>query len=158
MRNDIEDAVSIRDPEGAQATGSAVAAASSPITARLLGFTERLPEKYADDPLFKTIYLDPMWIWVAEQDGRVIGYLIAAPAHNSNVTLLRVRIDEEVPPHGLLVLSREFFRDMRKRNIQGMFSHFDLSVKTERQIAYGMVKFLGGKVFINVCAPIPKES
>ena len=153
MLNDTGGAVSIRD--GAE---SSVAAVPSPITARLLGFTERLPEKYADDPLFKTIYLDPMWIWVAEQEGVLVGYLIAAPAHNRNVTLLRVRMDADVPPHGLLTLAREFFRDMRARNVQGMFSHFDLSVEAERRIAYGMVKFLGGKVFINVCAPIPKES
>lgn len=155
MLNDFEGAVSIRD-SGAAATGSAVAAVPSPITARLLGFTERLPVKYADDPLFKTIYLDPSWTWVAEQEGEIVGYLLAAPA-GTNVTLLRVRMDANVPPHGLLVLGREFFRDMRIRGVQGMFSHLDLSTEVERRIVYGMMKFLGGRVFINICAPIPKE-
>lgn len=126
------------------------------LAARTLLYGEYLPQKYSDDLLLKQILLNPDWTWVIEEDSRIIGYLIAAPV-NQWALLLRVRMDEGAPPHGLLVLIRQFFHDMRMRNIQGMFSHFDMTVDAENRLALSFVKFLGGKMFMNVCCAIPKE-
>ena len=126
------------------------------VTARLLDSDEVLPTKYADDPLFKVMKYDPNWVWVVERETKVIGYLITTPVYPM-VTLLRLRMDDDAPAHSVIVLLRKFFHDVRQRTFKTMNSQFDLTEEAEKKLAYGMVKFFGGRMFVNVVAPLPKE-
>lgn len=126
------------------------------LAARLLRVGEVLPEKYDSDPLFQVMKYDPNWVWVLEEEGQVAGYLITTPTYPM-VTMLRVRIDDSTSASGLIVLLRQFFHDIRQRTFQTVSSHFDMTEETEKRLAYCMVKLLNGRMFVNVCAPLPKE-
>ena len=93
-----EGSVSIRDIEAGGATGAGLAAEPSPITCRVLGPNGVLPDKYADDTLWKVAKPDPQWIWVLERDGQMVGFLATAPTYPM-ITMLRLRIDELVHRH-----------------------------------------------------------
>lgn len=117
-----------------------------------------LPERYFADPLFGAIYFRPEWCWVAERAGEIIGYLFAPPAEGGRmVTLMRLKMDQDAPEHAMLVLLRQFFRDAGARGIQGTYSHFDPTIATEWRLADLMLRRFGGRLFLNVCAPMPKK-
>ena len=128
------------------------------VICRLLRAGEELPEKYAGDPLFQFMKYDPDWVWVVErkEDEKIIGYLVTTPVYPM-VTMLRVRMDEDAPAHSVIVLLRRFFDDVRRRTFRQMNSQFDMTEEAEKKLAEGMVKFFGGRMFVNVVAPLPKE-
>lgn len=129
------------------------------VFARQLLPGEHLPERYFGDPLFGAIFFKPDWCWVIEQHNEIIGYLFAPPCEGEKaVTMMRLKMDDNAPEHSVLVLLRQFFRDCRARGVTATFSHFDPMEETENRLAALMVKCFGGKLFWNVCAPIPKES
>lgn len=135
---------------------STSAVAVEQVSARLLRSGEQLPLRLIDDWLLQLIKLDSNWIWIAEKDSVVIGCLVAMPQYPM-VNMLRLRMDSDAPHHGMLVLLRQFFRDCRQRTFQSMCCQFDMNVTIENRLGMCMAKRFGGKTFVNVCAPLPKE-
>ena len=129
------------------------------IVVRLLRTGERLPDKFRPDPVIDVLQLDPEWVWVAERDGQVIGFIVAADCHKV-VHVLRATIDPAAPRASLLIMLRQFFADCRTRGAIGFFSYFNMDRADERQLAR-IVSRIGGRVLFEsdlcVGAPLPKE-
>lgn len=126
------------------------------VSARLLRPGEQLPLQLIDDWLLQLVKLDHNWIWVAEKDSVAIGCLVTLPQYPM-VNMLRLRMASDAPPHGMLVLLRQFFRDCRQRTFQSACCQFDINVTVDNRLAMCMAKRFGGQTFVNICAPLPKE-
>lgn len=98
-------------------------------------FLERLPEALKEGESWELLSIDPEWVWLAEDGGKVVGILIAAPCHGM-VFIWRVKMLPEASYWSLGKLFRNFIRDLRKRKCLGYIAFLDLvGQKNEQAIA-----------------------
>lgn len=96
--------------------------------------------------------IDPEWVWVAEKGGRLIGCIVASPAHGTAI-VWRVVSDGSC----LLPLLRTFYRDIRKRGCMGYMTIVDPRIKEQAKLQKVMERGKGGIVadgFTLIAAPV----
>ncbi|SRR5713226_6799215 len=73
------------------------------------------------------------FVWVAEQDGKVIGTLMASPCHGL-IFLARLRVDKSAPISTVTFLFRKCIKDCLDRGFKGYFTFIDPSREIERRM------------------------
>lgn len=99
--------------------------------------TRTLREKEAMPQGMQTGYesmpLMSEWVWVAEDKGRAIGVLLAAPCHGL-VYVMRLCVQEKENKIASLLLLRACMKDSRSRGFTGFFFHVNPTEAVDRQI------------------------
>lgn len=72
------------------------------------------------------------FVWIAEQTGKVIGILMAAPCHGV-LFLVRARVEKDAPKITISLLFRKCMRDAVDRGFKGFFTFIDPTIETERR-------------------------
>ena len=91
-----------------------------------------IPEALREGENWEYLQLDPHWIWLAEDDDRVVGILVAGQCHGL-VFIWRVKMLPEAPHWALGKLFRRFIRDLRKRGCVGYITFLDVVAKPYEQ-------------------------
>jgi hypothetical protein len=89
----------------------------------------------------------PEWIWVVERDGKIVGLLIAAPAHIVAI-LLRVVSTSEAHPNDMRALLIRVMHDIKERGFKGYITWLDPSREIENSLL-SIVELSGGVKFPN---------
>lgn len=85
--------------------------------------------------------IDGDWAWIAEKEGRINGFLAAAPCHGI-VMVLRFVMRPGSPFETLPLLLRQFVRDCRNRGYIGFFTPLNPDRPAEKALQ-GMMHKLG---------------
>lgn len=72
------------------------------------------------------------FVWIAEQDGKVIGMLIAAPCHGL-IFFVRIRTEANSPNMTVPLLFRKCVADCFARGFKGYFTYIDPARDAERK-------------------------
>lgn len=101
------------------------------ICVRTLREDEAMPQHlgtgYEQMPIMKS------FCWVAEQEGKIIGVLLAAPCHGI-VYLIRLCVEKGAPVITAGLLFRKCLRECKEAGFVGYFAHIDPSRETEREL------------------------
>jgi hypothetical protein len=101
-------------------------------------------------PEFKTGFETgsmPEWIWLAERDGKVVGMLVAAPAHIV-VILLRLISTPEAHPNDVRTLLIRVMHDIKERGFKAYVTWLDPTREIENSLLE-IVELSGGVKFPN---------
>jgi hypothetical protein len=93
-----------------------------------------IPDALKDGEAWPILDLDPEWAWVAYEEDRIVGLLIAAPCHGM-VFLWRIKMLPSAKPTALLHLLRRFIRDIRARGCLGYIAMLDMTRPLEQALA-----------------------
>jgi hypothetical protein len=85
------------------------------------------------------------FVWIAEEDGKVIGMLMASPCHGL-VFLARLRIEKYAPASTVTCLFRKCIKDCLDRGFKGYFTFIDPSREIERRMLPICVKAGGMQI------------
>lgn len=72
------------------------------------------------------------FVWVAEQDGKIVGALMAAPCHGL-IFFVRVRAEKGASSMVVPLLFRKCVKDCKERGFVGYFTFIDPSLEAERK-------------------------
>jgi hypothetical protein len=81
---------------------------------------------------YESMPIETNWVWVAEEDGKPVGVLMAAGCHGM-VYIMRLCIPKKSRIAAFLLL-RACLRDSQSRGFQGFFFHIDPTMETDRHI------------------------
>jgi hypothetical protein len=101
------------------------------INVRTLRDGEAMPQHLGTG--FESMPVMNSFVWVAEQDERIVGILMAAPCHGL-LFLVRLRVLEGSPATVTLALFRRCIRDSKEMGFRGYFSYIDPQKETEAQL------------------------
>lgn len=79
---------------------------------------------------FEAMPVMKSFCWVAEQDSRIVGILMAAPCHGL-IFLVRVRVTDGAPIATTALLFRHCMRDAKAMGFVGYFSYIDPKRESE---------------------------
>jgi hypothetical protein len=85
------------------------------------------------DTGFEQMEVMKSFCWVAENEGKIVGILMAAPCHGI-VFLVRLRVEKTAPVSATSLLFRKCVRDCHKRGLKGYFTFVDPSREAERRM------------------------
>lgn len=128
----------------------------SGLSSRLLAPLERLPSTLSE-PTTEKLRLDHNWVWVAEHNGVVVGFLIACECHGLAL-VLRIRMEREAPNYALNTLVRRFAGDVLDRGCFGWMSFFEMQSDIDKRLlllARSMNGAIMGRPMVAVCAKLP---
>ena len=97
---------------------------------RTLRDSELMPEGFATG--FEKMPVMREWCWIAEEDGKPVGILIAAPCHGI-VYLMRL-CTKDGHSADVFLLLRHFFADTRARGFMGYMLHVDPTRPVESKL------------------------
>jgi hypothetical protein len=89
----------------------------------------------------------PSWIWVAEREGKIVGLVIAAPAHIVAI-LLRLVSTPEAHPTDVRALLIQVMHDIKERGFKGYITWLDPTREIENSLL-SIVEMAGGVKFPN---------
>jgi hypothetical protein len=92
------------------------------VSVRTLREEEPMPQHLGTG--FEAMPVMKSFCWVAEQDERIIGMLMAAPCHGL-IFLVRLRVAEGAPVTTTALLFRHCMRDAKAMGFIGYFSYID---------------------------------
>lgn len=99
---------------------------------RTLQVGEALPTEL--DVGFEHAHLEPRWVWVYEDEGRIVGCVVAAPCHGI-VHLLVVRATAEAPKDWLLITLRQAIVDVKERGYTGVMVFIEVGRPIDLKLA-----------------------
>lgn len=79
---------------------------------------------------FESMPVMKSFCWVAEQDGQIVGILMAAPCHGL-IFLVRLRVIKGAPVTTTHLLFRHCMRDAKAMGFVGYFSYIDPKRESE---------------------------
>lgn len=88
---------------------------------------------------------DGDWAWIAEKEGRINGFLAAAPCHGI-VMVLRFVVRAHAPFDTLPLLLRRFVRDCRNRGYIGFFAPLNPDRPHEKKLMQMMMKLGAARI------------
>lgn len=71
------------------------------------------------------------FVWIAEQDGKVIAVLLASPCHGL-IFFVRISAEKDAPSMAVPLLFRRCVQDCTKRGFTGYFTYVDPARTAER--------------------------
>ncbi len=101
------------------------------ITVRTLKPDEPMPQHL--DTGFEQMPVMKDFVWIAEQEGKVIGALMASPCHGL-VFFVRLRTEKDAPEMTVHLLFRKCIKDCRERGFAGYFTFIDPAREAERKL------------------------
>ncbi len=101
------------------------------ITVRTLKPDEPMPQHL--DTGFEQMPVMKDFVWIAEQEGKVIGALMASPCHGL-IFLARLRLMKNAPLSTVTTMFRKCIRDCLDRGFKGYFTFIDPSREIERKM------------------------
>lgn len=82
---------------------------------------------------FHSLPLDGQWIWLAEQDDKVLGMAMASPMHGI-LFLMRMLVVEDAPPTIALSLIKRMGKDSKARGCFGYMCLLDPKQPAEMKL------------------------
>lgn len=101
------------------------------ITVRTLGPKEAMPQHL--DTGFERMEVMNEFVWIAEQAGKIIGILMAAPCHGL-IFFVRLRTEKGAPAMAVHLLFRKCINDCKQRGFKGYFVYVDPNIEAERRL------------------------
>ena len=102
------------------------------VTARLLRPGEKLPEGMVHGIEWLG-QLNEQWVWVAIEQGQIVGVLLAAPVHGIAL-IMKLNMSPQAPKTALVPLLRRFLADAKRRHLKGYITWFDEKQYAERKL------------------------
>ena len=72
------------------------------------------------------------FVWIAEEDNKIVGSLLASPCHGL-IFFVRLRVVDDASTMTVPLLFRHAIRDCTKRGFKGYFTYVDPSLDAERR-------------------------
>src|SRR5712691_8376859 len=101
------------------------------ITVRTLKPDEAMPQHLATG--FERMPVMKDFVWIAEEEGKVVGMLLASPCHGL-VFLARLRVEENAPSSVVTAMFRKCIKDCLDRGFTGYFTFIDPTRGLERKL------------------------
>lgn len=101
------------------------------INVRNLRADEPHPEGFATG--YENMPIDREWVWVAEQNGKIVGILLVGACHGM-VYVMRLVTLKGTNPVVIRVLLDKSRKDCADRGFKGYFFHVDPTMKMDRKI------------------------
>lgn len=95
---------------------------------------EDIPEALREGENWELLTLDPNWVWLAEEEGRVVGVLIASNCHGL-VFIWRVKMLPDASYWALGKFFRKFIRDIKERGCLGYLTFLNMHRPEEAALA-----------------------